>query len=525
MNLRKSIRFILPFIFLSSMIFAQSISVSGSSSATLSAGSSTATVRYYITYYDYSGQTLSLHYKVDGGSMVPQYPDGSGANVPSYVDIDLSQGSHTIEFGLLCYDWNYYQWATADTKNKSTTVKFKVFVENIFGDGSVKINGVTKSSGDYVLVKGGDNINIEAVEQSYGGNDYVWNTSAYNTSDWRREPYSGGSNYFSSSKSTSYSVQSSDNYTTLVAGLRFNCYVTFQNNLPGMGNDGVIKVGTTQYNSPTSSFTVVEENPKAATAVNQVIDGIYFTFDEWSTSSGTMTTTFYPDETPLTYTANFNAKPTNTYRSLSFNYGEYGEDIELTWNAHPLDNNGITKYDIYRKVKINGVVGPENNIGTVTANGSGSYSFADNMYQVSDETYTLCLYDVRAYYSPSSTYADPYFQMIYGETRLDIENNDSPEPENVAVEAEEEVKEITLGNFPNPFNPTTNINYTLAEDGYVSLKVYNALGQKVATLVNEVKPAGNYNASFNASSLPSGVYIYTLQTNGQLSTRKMLLMK
>ncbi len=80
-------------------------------------------------------------------------------------------------------------------------------------------------------------------------------------------------------------------------------------------------------------------------------------------------------------------------------------------------------------------------------------------------------------------------------------------------------------NFPNPFNPSTVINYAVKEAGLVRLKVYDILGAEVAELVNETKEAGNHTIEFNASQLPSGVYIYTLQVNGFTGSKKMLLMK
>ena len=80
-------------------------------------------------------------------------------------------------------------------------------------------------------------------------------------------------------------------------------------------------------------------------------------------------------------------------------------------------------------------------------------------------------------------------------------------------------------NYPNPFNPNTIINYAVKDAGLVSIKVYDILGAEVATLVNETKEAGEYAVEFNASALPSGVYIYTLQVNGFTSSKKMLLMK
>ena len=80
-------------------------------------------------------------------------------------------------------------------------------------------------------------------------------------------------------------------------------------------------------------------------------------------------------------------------------------------------------------------------------------------------------------------------------------------------------------NFPNPFNPATRINYGVAKSGNVEISVYNILGNKVATLVNEFKPAGNYTVDFNASKLSSGVYFYKIITNGFVQTKKMILEK
>jgi len=80
-------------------------------------------------------------------------------------------------------------------------------------------------------------------------------------------------------------------------------------------------------------------------------------------------------------------------------------------------------------------------------------------------------------------------------------------------------------NYPNPFNPTTRIAYSVPVRGNISLKVFNLLGQEVATLVNEEKTPGNYFVQFDASKLSSGVYYYRLEAGSFLSVRKMLLIK
>jgi hypothetical protein len=80
-------------------------------------------------------------------------------------------------------------------------------------------------------------------------------------------------------------------------------------------------------------------------------------------------------------------------------------------------------------------------------------------------------------------------------------------------------------NYPNPFNPSTRIRYSIPEAAKVTLKVFNVLGQQVATLVNQEQPSGNYVALFEAAKFPSGVYFYRLEAGKFLDVKKMVLMK
>jgi hypothetical protein len=86
--------------------------------------------------------------------------------------------------------------------------------------------------------------------------------------------------------------------------------------------------------------------------------------------------------------------------------------------------------------------------------------------------------------------------------------------------------EFSLGqNYPNPFNPSTTIAFALPADGQVSLRVYNTLGEEVATLVNEVMPAGQHQAVWNAAGMPSGLYFYKIDNAGVMATKRMMLVK
>ena len=80
-------------------------------------------------------------------------------------------------------------------------------------------------------------------------------------------------------------------------------------------------------------------------------------------------------------------------------------------------------------------------------------------------------------------------------------------------------------NYPNPFNPTTTIDFTVGATGPVQLKVYNVLGQEVATIVNESMTAGSHSVTFDASTLASGMYLYRITAGNFVSVRKMVLLK
>jgi len=84
---------------------------------------------------------------------------------------------------------------------------------------------------------------------------------------------------------------------------------------------------------------------------------------------------------------------------------------------------------------------------------------------------------------------------------------------------------FALKNYPNPFNPETNISYTLKTSGNVKITVYDRLGREVTVLVDAVQNEGEHTVTFNASNLPSGVYFYRVKTSDKIEVRKMVLAK
>ncbi len=155
-------------------------------------------------------------------------------------------------------------------------------------------------------------------------------------------------------------------------------------------------------------------------------------------------------------------------------------------------------------------VTPESEVNIITITESGEF---DNFgYQVAADELTLLV---------SSPHADVDDAMnsgaVYFFDYQFVSNEETPGEEIIEYKLEQ--------NYPNPFNPTTTINYQVKDAGLVRLTVYNLLGQAVQVLVNEQKATGSYTATFNASSMASGFYFYTLEVNDFASTKKMMLIK
>jgi glycosidase len=164
----------------------------------------------------------------------------------------------------------------------------------------------------------------------------------------------------------------------------------------------------------------------------------------------------------------------------------------------------------------------KNSAATITINLSKYFPTKINQYYLTD---LFSGQVIKVPYSGSSavsiTLSDYQARVFYFGT-------DSASVVPLKVEDSKPLRPLTtalLQNYPNPFNPTTTIRYDIAHPGQVSLKLYDMLGKEVMTLVNEMKDAGSYSVSLNASRLPSGVYIYQLRTGSFVSSKKIVLVK
>ena len=184
-----------------------------------------------------------------------------------------------------------------------------------------------------------------------------------------------------------------------------------------------------------------------------------------------------------------------TLASLTFNV--IGRNINLRWStSNEINNSG---FDIERKLSSGDYV----KIGFVSGNGTvttaTNYEFTDRNLATGKYSYRLKQIDNNGNFE--------YFNL----------NSDVI----IGVPSKFELSQ----NYPNPFNPSTKINFDLAKDGKVNLKIYDMLGREVSTLVNEFRTAGYYTIDFNASALSSGVYFYRITTEDFSAIKKMVLMK
>ena len=172
------------------------------------------------------------------------------------------------------------------------------------------------------------------------------------------------------------------------------------------------------------------------------------------------------------------------------------------------------------------------NIFTIINMGSGSVSATislpvDELDLEDDTPYYLSDLITGNYYEVYADELDEYTVSVDGYTTTmlildeDIIITDVPSAPVALVPEKFELQQ----NYPNPFNPATTIHYSIPDAGHVSLIVYDMLGRKVETLIDETKNAGTYSTLFNASRLSSGTYFYRLTTDNNSMTRKMILLR
>ena len=191
-----------------------------------------------------------------------------------------------------------------------------------------------------------------------------------------------------------------------------------------------------------------------------------------------------------------------------------GGQVKLTWSRNPEPD--IAGYHIYyggfNGYSFNNIINAGNDTSYILSGVSISDTIGVTAY---DRTYSPANEDNATIVNDNMTNGNESWYTIAVDTlnTAVITHNEIP------------IQYSLQQNYPNPFNPTTTIKYSLPKAGNVRLTVYNAIGSKVTTIVNEYKPAGNYSVQFNGSNLASGIYLYRLESGNYSTAKKFILMK
>jgi hypothetical protein len=189
--------------------------------------------------------------------------------------------------------------------------------------------------------------------------------------------------------------------------------------------------------------------------------------------------------------------------------GNWGENPTLSWT-----NSGETDINHYVLKKY--YVFDAGGSSTMYVNPA---STPHTDYNVTRDKYG----DLVAYYTVKAVDNVGNESVYSNQVSTDGQSNWKNSPSNYT---NSEIDEYSLkNNYPNPFNPSTKISYSMKEEGLVTLKVYDILGNEVVTLVNEKKPEGFYDVEFNAVDLPSGIYFYKMQAGKFIAVNKMILLR
>jgi hypothetical protein len=185
---------------------------------------------------------------------------------------------------------------------------------------------------------------------------------------------------------------------------------------------------------------------------------------------------------------------------VSFVANTQRDEVELNWRTATETNN--QGFEIERASSSTTPVQGWEQVGYVAGFGTTTepktYSFVDSKLESGSYTYRLKQID----FDGSFEYSNE-----------------------INVEVELPLEYTLEQNYPNPFNPSTKISYSIPEDGFVKLAVYNMLGEEVATIVNATQKAGRYEVNFSASKLSSGVYVYRIEAANFSASKKLIVMK
>ncbi|MEJ5261800.1 MAG: LamG-like jellyroll fold domain-containing protein [Ignavibacterium sp.] len=281
--------------------------------------------------------------------------------------------------------------------------------------------------------------------------------------------------------------------------------VSIQN--PNIGTVGNLSFKLKKNQANPSSLLIDDVSlwhiKKISSAVACPVD--FHIYDVWGNHTGPINDSTYVEEIPgseyYIYEDSTGDKIKTVYLEPLEEYGEYRFVIESQ------DSSGFFTYIIE----------------DYTDTSQGTTTFVFDSIAVEPNTIATCIFNnnIQEPLLEVDLNGDGIIDTNYVPNVITSIENDNKNYSNIYIPNEYSLAQ----NFPNPFNASTKIKYSIPKNSFVELKVFNLLGQEVATLVNEEKPAGHYEIYFDASDLPSGVYFYTLKAGEYVNSKKMILLK
>ena len=291
---------------------------------------------------------------------------------------------------------------------------------------------------------------------------------------------------------------------TWKASMELQYNLTFSNNLPGVSSNGSLKIDDVTRSSGYVANVWSSSGSVKGEGLAQTIDGIQYTFSKWEDNSTTNPRTFTVTDHG-SHTITYNPKPdapTNLYSS-----GDPGDQVTLHWSDNP--NQYVSQYEIRRSWNRNRAY---EYAGTVNR---GTQTWRDEACQITESlTDSLVHYQVigKFSYNGINVNSDPAITSIYGKEGYEMKaRNGVPN----FVGSRPSPNRYSIGNYPNPFNPTTIIVYDLVEDARVRLDIFDVSGRLISTLVDGIKTSGDHATVWRATdktgkSVAGGFYFYRI---------------
>ena len=429
-------------------------------------------------------------------------------------DLDMSDGSgvYNISSGNSSFSWTgltgstQYFYKIFPYTNSSSTIDYK-------SDGSIPQDDETTRSPIIIINEVADHstfvreylelYNADAIPVSIDGWNITERFDNNNTSsrsmtlNASNQVNTGGNNYLTLDPGEYAILLRSEDVATFKTAYSISDEVAiFRNNVPQMN-------GNERYQLIDESSILIDEFGDWDHSPNfEIVAGRCYERINGANSDGQLSSSWLVTlNGSYTYTpGSANATPLPV-ELISFTASVNNDEVILYWEtATELNNFG---FEIHRAVVSGQLTEDWMNIGFVEGHGNSNsaknYSYADNSVRAGQSyAYRLKQIDFDGKFKYSSI--------------VDVEVS-APQVFSLAQ------------NYPNPFNPSTSIEYTVPSNEYVSLKVYDVLGNLVSTLENENKEAGKYSITFDASNLTSGIYFYILSTANYSQAKKMMLVK